>query len=67
MIIELSETAELIYEIALTAKKQSEESNINSQILLLKTLQKAINHPIHGPKWKKVIENELAALISFNI
>jgi hypothetical protein len=59
---ESSEAAELIYEIALAAK---EESN-PGQIPLPKTLQEAINHPIYGPKWKEAVEKELAGLASFN-
>ncbi len=59
---EPSEAAELIYEIALAAK---EESN-PGQIPIPKTLQEAINHPIYGPKWKEAVEKELAGLASFN-
>ena len=45
---ELSKAAELIYEIALTVKKQSD--NDIDQILILKTLQKVINHSIYRSK-----------------
>ncbi len=58
-----SEATELIYKIALAAKK---ESNLD-QISIFKTLQKAINHLIYRSKWKKIIEKKLTDLISFNI
>ena len=45
---ELSKAAELIYEIALTVKEQSD--NDVDQIPILKILQEVINHPIYESK-----------------
>ena len=61
--IESSEAAELIYEIALAAKKESN----SSQIPISKILQKVINHSIYESKWKKTVEKKLTSLASFNI
>jgi hypothetical protein len=65
LIFKPDKTAELIYKIALAAKEQSNDKNIN-QIPLPRTLKEATEHPVYGPKWKEAIENELASLTSFN-
>jgi hypothetical protein len=68
LIIELnkfksSKAVKLIYKIALATKKESNPG----QILILKILQKVINHSIYRLKWKKTVEKKLADLVSFNI